>query len=124
VIKIFGLAMAMLVLHAPGLAAQTALAAPMDPRLIVAPAELVAAPVLADARRDHVAGAIKGLALGALIGGVGFAIVTAAANDDSNGRQGYTVLAVPVGAVVGGAVGLVAGAIIGAPEKSGRRGGS
>lgn len=122
--KIIVLLMAILALHAPGLAAQTSLAAPMDPRLIVAPAQHVAAPALAHARRDHRAGAIKGLALGALIGGVGFAMVTAAANDDSNGGQGYTVLAVPVGAVVGGAVGLVAGAIIGVPEKSGRRGGS
>ena len=48
---------AMLVFLAPGLAAQTSLAAPMDPRLVVAPAQHLPAPALADARRDHVAGA-------------------------------------------------------------------
>ncbi|HST62497.1 MAG TPA: hypothetical protein VLK84_27580 [Longimicrobium sp.] len=114
------LLVAMLVLHVPGLAAQTSLAAPMDPRLIVAPAEHAAAPALTDARRDHRAGAIKGLALGALIGGVGFAMVTAAGNDGGD-SGGYTILAVPVGAAVGGAVGLVVGAIVGVPEKDGGR---
>ncbi len=112
--------LAMLVLHVPGLAAQTSLAAPMDPRLIVAPAEHAAVPALADARRDHAAGAIKGFALGALVGGVGFALVTSAANDGGD-AGGYAVLALPVGAVVGGALGLVVGAIVGLPEKDGAR---
>lgn len=112
-IKIFGLVMAVLVLHAPALAAQAALAAPMDPRLIVSPRQHAAAPAPRDARRDHGAGAIKGLALGALVGGLGFALVTAAGNGGNAEARGYTLLALPVGAVVGGAVGLAAGAITG-----------
>jgi uncharacterized protein YcfJ len=119
--KPIGLLIAMLVLQAPALAAQTSLAAPMDPRLVVAPAEHRSAPVLAGARRDHVAGAAKGMILGAVVGGVGFALATAVGNRNGGGDGDYTMLAVPVGAVVGGAVGLVVGAIVGAPEKPGRR---
>lgn len=103
---------------APPLAAQTSLAAtPMDPRLVPPSAEYSAAPSAA-LRRDHLAGAVQGAALGAVVGGLGFAAVTYlgnAAND--TGGEGYAVLALPVGAVVGGAVGLVAGAIIGAPDR-------
>jgi hypothetical protein len=115
--RYIGLLIAMLVLHAPGLAAQTSLAAPMDPRLIVAPAQHLPAPPLADARRDHVAGAAKGMLIGAVVGGLGFAVVTSAGSRNGSGDGDYTLLAIPVGAVVGGAAGLVLGAIIGAPEK-------
>lgn len=115
--RTIGLLIAMLVLHAPALAAQTSLAAPMDPRLVVAPAEHRAAPVLVGARRDHVAGAAKGFVLGAVVGAVGFALTTSLGNRDNGGAGGYAVLAIPVGAVVGGAAGLVVGAIVGAPEK-------
>lgn len=103
---------------APALAAQTSLAAtPMDPRLIPAPAEPSAAPSAA-LRRDHLVGAVQGFALGAVVGGLGFAAVTYLGNASNNtGGEGYAVLALPVGAVVGGAVGLVAGAIIGAPDR-------
>ena len=56
------------------------------------------------------------------MGGLGFAAVTSVGNRNGNGDGDYTLLAIPVGAVVGGAVGLVVGAIVGAPEKtSGRR---
>jgi H+/Cl- antiporter ClcA len=112
------LLLALLLCGAPALAAQTSLAAaPMDPRLVPPSAEHAAGPSAA-LRRDHLVGAVQGAALGAVVGAVGFAAVTYlgnAAND--TGGEGYAVLALPVGAVVGGAVGLVAGAIIGAPDR-------
>ncbi len=106
------LLLALLLCRAPVLTAQTSLgAAPMDPRLIPAPAASRAAPS-AELRRDHLAGAVKGAALGAVVGALGFATLTYLANGD-----GYAVLALPVGAVVGGTVGLVVGAIVGVPER-------
>lgn len=108
------LLLALLLCGAPALAAQTSLAAaPMDPRLIPPAAEHAAVPSAA-LRRDHLVGAVQGFALGALVGAVGFAAVTYWGND---GDTEYATLALPVGAVVGGAVGLVAGAIIGAPDR-------
>jgi hypothetical protein len=107
------LLLTLLLSGAPAVAAQTSFAAvPMDSRLIPAPA--AAAAPSAALRRDHLAGAVQGAALGAVVGGLGFAAVTYLGNE---GDAGYAVLALPVGAVVGGAVGLVAGAIIGAPDR-------
>lgn len=119
--RVAALAAAMLLAGAPRLAAQSSLATPMDPRLVVAPAEQMAEPAAAYARRDHVAGAMKGLVVGAVVGGLGFAAVTYLGNSGNSEGQGYAVLAIPVGAVVGGAVGFVAGAIIGLPERDRRR---
>jgi MFS family permease len=115
------LLLALLLCRAPVLASQTSLAAaPMDPRLIPTPASLADAPSVAP-RRDRVVGAVQGAvqgaALGALIGGLGFAAVTYVGNGFDSDAEGYAVLALPVGGVVGGALGLVAGAIIGAPER-------
>jgi hypothetical protein len=111
------LLLALLLCRAPVLAAQTSLAAaPMDPRLIPTPASLADAPSAAP-RRDRVVGAVQGAALGALVGGLGFAAVTYVGNGFDHDAEGYAVLALPVGGVVGGALGLVAGAIIGAPER-------
>ncbi|HEX6371260.1 MAG TPA: hypothetical protein VF006_20245 [Longimicrobium sp.] len=108
------LLLALLLCRAPVLAAQTSLAAaPMDPRLVPAAVERSAAPSAA-LRRDHLAGAVQGAALGAVVGGLGFAAVTYLGNA---GDTGYAVLALMVGGVAGGAVGLVAGAIIGAPDR-------
>ena len=108
------LLLALLCCGAPALAAQTCLApAPMDSRLIPSAVERSAAPSVA-LRRDHVAGALRGAALGAVVGGLGFAALTYLGNGSAGG---YVVLALPVGAVVGGAVGLVAGAIVGAPDR-------
>jgi hypothetical protein len=111
------LLLALLLCRAPVVAAQTSLAAaPMDPRLVPPPTEHSAAPSIA-LRRDHLAGAVQGAALGALVGAVGFAAMTYLGNHGDSEGEGYAVLALPVGAVVGGAVGLVAGAIIGAPDR-------
>ena len=93
----------------------------MDARLIPAPAERSAAPSAA-LRRDHLAGALRGAALGAVVGGLGFAAVTYLGNRGDSEGEGYALLALPVGGVVGGAVGLVAGAIVGAPEREEDRG--
>lgn len=67
------------------------------------------------AERDRWRGALYGSAIGAVVGGVGFAAVTFIANQGGEGED-YWPLALLVGSVPGGAVGLVAGAIIGAPE--------
>jgi hypothetical protein len=113
--KTIGLLIAAFVLHAPALAAQPA--APMDPRLVVAQAERPAAPAPAVVRRDHWQGAWDGLVLGAAVGGLGFAATTYFGNMGDSEGQDYWMLALPVGAIVGGGVGLVAGAIIGAPDR-------
>lgn len=68
------------------------------------------------APRDRRRGALWGLAAGALAGGTGFAAVTWVANRGDAGED-YWPLALAVGSVVGGAVGLVTGALIGAPER-------
>lgn len=120
--KAIGLLIGMLVLRAPALAAQTSLAAPMDARLIVAPVEGMAAPAPAELRRDRWQGAWDGMVLGAAVGGLGFAAVTYFGNHGDSEAQAYTLLALPVGGLIGGAVGLVAGAILGAPDRDpGRR---
>ena len=67
-------------------------------------------------QRDRVTGAVYGLAIGALVGGVGFA----AANylfTESSPRDEWTVPSFMLGAAVGGAVGMIAGAIIGVPVR-------
>lgn len=111
------LLLALLPCSAPALAAQTSLAAaPMDPRLIPPPAAHAGAPP-AVAGRDHLAGALRGAALGAVVGALGFAAVTYVGNGADSDGEGYAVLALPVGAVVGGAVGLVVGGIVGAPDR-------
>ncbi|HEU0302925.1 MAG TPA: hypothetical protein VFR37_25960, partial [Longimicrobium sp.] len=110
------LVMALLFCGAPALAAQASLAAaPMDPRLVPPPAERIAA--AAELRRDHLAGALYGAGLGAVVGALGFATLTFLAEGGKPGGDGYVVLALPVGAVVGGTVGLVAGAIVGVPVR-------
>lgn len=85
----------------------------------------VAAPVAApdsftlsaiSAGRDHGKGALYGLGIGALIGGVGLAAVQYALNE-SIPRGGYTVATFVLGAVGGGAAGALIGAIIGVPER-------
>ena len=87
-----------LLLCAPALAAQTSLAAaPMDPRLTPA--------------------FVESAALGAVVGGLGFAAATYLGNESNSEGRGYTLLAIPVGAVVGGAVGFVGGLIVGAPDR-------
>jgi hypothetical protein len=63
------------------------------------------------ARKDRLQGALTGASIGALIGGVGFAAVTYFANDGPG--EDYWPLGLMVGAVGGGAVGGVLGAIIG-----------
>lgn len=68
------------------------------------------------AGRDRGRGALYGSAIGAVVGGVGFAAVTFIANRGGEG-EGYWPLALLVGSVAGGAVGLVGGAIIGVPER-------
>jgi peptidoglycan/LPS O-acetylase OafA/YrhL len=116
------LLLALLLCRASAAAAQTSLAAaPMDPRLTPARVENAVASAAA-LRRDHLAGALQGAALGAVVGGLGFAALTYLGNRGDAEGEGYALLAIPVGAVVGGAVGLVAGAIVGAPERDeGRR---
>ena len=111
------LLLALLLCRAPVLAAQTSLAAaPMDPRLIPAFASYSDAPATAP-RRDRLLGAVQGAALGAVVGALGFAAVTYVGNGFDSDAEGYAVLALLVGGVVGGGGGLVAGAIIGAPER-------
>lgn len=114
--KTIRLLAAMLVLHAPVVAAQTSPAPPMDPRLIVA-LERPAAPAPAELRRDHWQGAWDGMVLGAVVGGLGFAAAVYFGNEAGSEGQDYALLALPVGGLVGGAVGLVGGAIIGAPDR-------
>ncbi|HEX2076196.1 MAG TPA: hypothetical protein VHG08_00755 [Longimicrobium sp.] len=110
------LLLALLLCRAPALVAQTSLAAaPMDPRL-VPPSAAHSAPAT-ELRRDHLAGAVKGAALGAVIGALGFATLTYLGNAGDGEGEGYAVLALPIGAVVGGGVGLVVGAIVGVPER-------
>lgn len=73
---------------------------------------------IAKAARDRGRGALWGLAAGAVIGGVGFATVTWVANRGTGtGGEHHWPLALMVDSAAGGALGLVAGAIIGAPER-------
>jgi hypothetical protein len=75
------------------------------------------APYRMDAEpRDRRRGALWGLAAGALAGGAGFAAVTWVGNRGEAGED-YWPLALVVGSAAGGAVGLVTGALIGAPER-------
>lgn len=66
--------------------------------------------------RDRGRGALKGLAVGALVGGVGFAAVNYAFSESAV-RTEYTLLSFLLGAAGGGAAGAVVGAIVGAPER-------
>lgn len=119
--RIAFLLLAVLLCGVPSLVAQTSLAAtPMDPRLVPAVAEPSLTPPRA-LRRDHLRGAVQGAALGAVVGALGFAAVTYIGNAGDAEGEGYAVLALPVGAVVGGALGFVAGAIIGAPDRDEER---
>lgn len=66
--------------------------------------------------RDRGRGALRGAAIGALVGGVGFA----AANyvfTESSPRDEYSLLSFALGAAVGGGVGAVVGGIIGVPGR-------
>lgn len=111
------LLLSLLLCSAPALVAQTSLAAtPMDPRLVPAPEAHAAGPRAA-LRRDHLAGAVQGAALGAVVGALGFAAVTYLGNGADSDGEGYAVLALPVGAIAGGAVGFVVGGIIGVPDR-------
>jgi hypothetical protein len=83
---------------------------PLEHAQGLAPHQVDAAP------RDRRRGALWGLAAGALAGGAGFAAVTWAANRGEAGED-YWPLALVVGSAAGGAVGLVTGALIGAPER-------
>jgi hypothetical protein len=66
--------------------------------------------------RNRGKGALYGLGIGALVGGVGLAALQYALNE-SIPRDGYTVATFILGATVGGAAGAVLGAIIGVPER-------
>ncbi|HEY7767251.1 hypothetical protein [Longimicrobium sp.] len=92
------------------LGAYRALLAPLEHAEGFAPYQGDAAP------RDRKRGALWGLAAGALAGGGGFAAVTWVANRGEAGED-YWPLALVVGSAAGGAVGLVTGALIGAPER-------
>lgn len=70
----------------------------------------------AEGERDRGRGALYGLAIGALVGGVGFA-ATNYVFTESTPRNEYTPLSFVLGAAVGGAAGAIVGAIIGAPKQ-------
>ncbi|HEY0023635.1 MAG TPA: hypothetical protein VGB24_12015 [Longimicrobium sp.] len=67
-------------------------------------------------RRDHGKGALIGLGVGALAGGVGFAAMNYAFTT-SGPRDEYALLSFMLGGAVGGVAGAVVGGIIGTPER-------
>lgn len=71
---------------------------------------------IAEARWDRGRAALKGFAVGALVGGVGFAAANYALTE-STPRSEYTVLSFVLGAVAGGAAGAVVGSIAAKPER-------
>jgi hypothetical protein len=81
-----------------------------DPSVSFAPAKRD------EERRDHGKGALTGFAIGALVGGVGFAGMNYAFTT-SGPRDEYTVLSLFLGGAVGGAAGAIVGGIIGMPER-------
>lgn len=93
--------------------------APTAPGTVTASVKAFESRVLAhpgEGGRDRGRGALYGFAIGALVGGVGFAAANYAFTD-STPRDEYTLLSFLLGAAVGGATGAVAGAIIGAPGR-------
>lgn len=94
-----------------------ALATAPGTAIVSANASVLFAPAKpAEARRDHGKGALAGFAVGALVGGVGFATVNYAFTE-STPRDEYTVLSFLLGAAGGSVAGAVVGAIIGWPER-------
>ena len=78
-----------------------------------APSRLV--PVQSDTvRRNRWKGALYGLGIGGVGGGVGFAALIIGADGESSG---YAPLAFITGAVVGAPVGALIGAVVGVPER-------
>lgn len=91
---------------------------PSTPGMVAASTKALDPLVLAhsaEGGRDREKGALYGLAIGALVGGVGFAAVNHAFTQSSP-RDEYTLLSFLLGGAVGGAVGAAVGAIIGVPE--------
>lgn len=70
----------------------------------------------AEGGRDHGKGALTGFAVGALVGGTGFAAMNYAFTT-SGPRDEYTMLSFLLGGAVGGVAGAIVGGIIGMPER-------
>jgi len=74
----------------------------------------------AGVERDRGRGALYGAAVGALVGGVGFAGISYVGTKSTPRDAGVRIMFV-LGAVAGSATGALVGALIGAPERDGSR---
>jgi len=101
--------------------AQERASPPAPPALAaVLPVPEALAPAVDVSGRDRGRGALYGGAIGALVGGVGFAAANYAFTKSSP-RSEYTLPSLVLGGLVGGAAGALVGAVVGAPERDGDR---